>query len=704
MAVAATHTMDFFERQDQARRSTRRLIAYFMLAVVLIILSIYIAAIAIFFGFNVHTDPELPFQWWNPDLFLWITGATVSVVVIGSLYKIFALSQGGEVVARWLGGRLIDSNTPDPQERRLLNVMEEMAIASGTPVPSVFLLEEENSINAFAAGFTPADAVIGVTRGTLQILSRQELQGVIAHEFSHILNGDMRLNIRLIGVLNGILVIAMIGYAILRGTSRSSSSKKGGGGAVLAFGAALLVIGYVGVFFGKLIKSAVSRQREFLADASAVQFTRNPGGLTGALKKIGGLAHGSRIKSPKAEEMSHLFFSDGMHGKAPPLLSMRSHKAPSAFSFMATHPPLETRIQRIDPSFDGRFPAVHFPSKEALETRDQKKLAASAAQAAAKPAIPTPSGGAPAVPIIPMIPQQMTQLFGKLTEAHLAYATLLLSGLPSRLTARVREPASARIIIFALLLSHDSETRRAQFQLLNESKDPLVSSEATLEASTLIDRCPPEARLPLVDLALPALRTLSLSQYQDFTGLVEELMKADQKIDLFEFTLQHILRRHLDPHFNQTRPPGARYGSLTPLTHEISLLLSRLARSGQDSEEQAQQAFAQGVEELKKSRLKLSWQKQKDSFEALSGALDRLNRVTPLLKRRLLRACGVCMSHDDQVTLREGELLRAIADALDCPMPPFLAGQTLRFAEIPNSKSKIPNKIQNLKPQDFSQD
>ena len=540
MAVPATHTMDFFERQDQARRSTRRLIVYFMLAVIMITLAIYIAVIAIVYGSSVNRVLGHPFQWWDPDMFLWGTGGTVSVIVIGSLYKIFALSQGGEVVARWLGGRLIDSNTPNPQERRLLNVVEEMAIASGTPVPSVFLLKEEKSINAFAAGFTPADAVIGVTRGTLQILSRDELQGVIAHEFSHILNGDMRLNIRLIGVLNGILVIAMIGYGILRGT-RSSSSKKGGGAAVLAFGAALFIIGYVGVFFGKLIKSAVSRQREFLADASAVQFTRNPDGLTGALKKIGGLVHGSRIKSPKAEEASHLFFSDGMHGTKSPVLSMRNRKPPvqtqSAFSFMATHPPLETRIERIDPSFDGRFPAVHFPSKEALETRDQKELAASAAPSAAKPAAPTRPGGTPFIPIIPMIPQQMTQLFGKLTEAHLAYATLLLSGLPSRLTAGVREPASARIIIFALLLSHDSETRRAQFQLLNELKDPLVSSEATLEASTLIDRCPPEARLPLVDLALPALRTLSLSQYQDFTGLVEELMKADQKIDLFEFTL-----------------------------------------------------------------------------------------------------------------------------------------------------------------------
>jgi Zn-dependent protease with chaperone function len=668
--------MDFFERQDQARRSTRRLTVYFTLAVILIVAAIYIAVIAIVYAFSVNRILERPFQWWDPDMFLWVTGATVSVVMIGSLYKIFALSQGGEVVARWLGGRLLDSDTPNPQERRLLNVVEEMAIASGISVPSVFLLEEEKSINAFAAGFTPGDAVIGVTSGTLQILSRDELQGVIAHEFSHILNGDMRLNIRLIGVLNGILVIAMIGYGILRGT-RSSSSKKDGGAAVLAFGAALFIIGYVGVFFGKLIKSAVSRQREFLADASAVQFTRNPDGIAGALRKIGGLAHGSRIASPKAEEASHLFFSDGMHGKASPFLSMRTRKPPvltqNAFGFMATHPPLETRIKRIDPSFDGKFLSVHFPSKEALEARDKKELAAPAAT----PAALTQPAGAPTIPIIPVIPQQMTQLFGKLTEAHLAYASLLLSKLPSRLTAQVHEPASARIIIFALLLSNDSDTRRAQFQLLNESKDPLLSSEATLEASTLIDRCPPEARLPLVDLALPALRTLSPSQYQEFTELVEKLVKADQKINLFEYTLQHILRRHLEPHFNKTPPPAARYDSLAPLTHEISLLLSSLARAGQDSEQEAQHAFVQGVKELSRSRLKLSWLEQEEGFEALSNALDRLNRVTPLLKRRLLRACGVCVSHDGQITLQEGELLRAIADALDCPMPPFLAGQTV---------------------------
>ena len=688
MTVPATHTMDFFEYQDQARRSTRWLIAYFTLAVILIILAIYLAVIAIFFGFTVQDGIELPFQWWRPDLFLWVTAAAVSVIVIGSVYKVLALSQGGEVVARWLGGRLLDSNTKNFQERRLLNVVEEMAIASGTPVPSVFLLEKEKSINAFAAGYSPTDAVIGVTQGTIQILSRDELQGVIAHEFSHILNGDMRLNLRLIGVLNGILVIAMIGYGILRG-ARVSSDRKGGGAPILLLGGALLLIGYVGVLFGKLIKSAVSRQREFLADASAVQFTRNPAGIADALKKIGGLAYGSRIENPKAEEASHLFFSNGIHrarrkstlgGSIPPV------QAQGAFSFMATHPPLAKRIKRIQPSFEGDFPSVEFPRKKTPADRDKGELAALAAKAGAatpKPAAPTPPPGAPAAQTIPVIPQEMTQLFGKLTEAHLAYATLLLSELPPQLSAQVHEPSTARAIIFALLLSRDSETRRAQFRLLNESKDQLVARE-TLEVSTLIDRCPPETRLPLVDLAVPALRALSLPQYEEFTREVDQLVEADQKLDLFEYTLHHVLRRHLDSHFRETQPSAPKYRSLATLSKEIALLLSSLAHVGHDTEEQARQAFAQGVEELTKSRLTLSMQKEEESgFQALSRALDRLTLVTPLLKRRLLRACGACVSHDYQVTVQEGELLRAIADSLDCPLPPLLAGQSLhRTADV----------------------
>ncbi len=309
------------------------------------------AGVAILSLINSNLEEPLPFQWWHPEFFIVTSGSVLLVITIGSLYKMTMLSGGGESVALALGGRKVPANTRDLAERILLNVVEEMALASGTPVPPVYIMDDEEGINAFAAGTTPQNAVIGITRGAILTLKRDELQGVIAHEFSHILNGDMRLNIRLMGLLHGILVLALIGYMVLRivgnspgrvSTRRSSDDNKGAGGlilAILAAGVALLIIGYVGVFFAHLIKSAVSRQREFLADASAVQFTRNPSGIADALKKIGGWSKSSKITSPRAEESSHMFFGSAM-----------------MLSFFATHPPLAQRIQRIDPNFKGNFP------------------------------------------------------------------------------------------------------------------------------------------------------------------------------------------------------------------------------------------------------------------------------------------------------------------------------------------------------------
>src|SRR5690606_28971990 len=278
--------------------------------------------------------------------------------------------QGGSVVAGLLGGLPVNPATDDPDERRLVNVVEEMAIASGVPVPAIYVLPGEESINAFAAGYGVHDAAVAVTRGALKHLTRDELQGVIAHEFSHILNGDMRLNIRLIGLLHGLLLLALIGRVLLRsgGRSRGRRKEKGGSVQVALIGLGLVLLGYIGVFFGKLIKAAASRQREYLADAAAVQFTRNPEGIAGALKKIGALGAGSRIVHPRAEELSHLYFASGLRS--------------SFAGLFATHPPLVERIRRIDPSFSGDFEGVFeaAAAREALAAGPQEAQHGTAAR------------------------------------------------------------------------------------------------------------------------------------------------------------------------------------------------------------------------------------------------------------------------------------------------------------------------------------
>ena len=329
--------MDFFANQDKARKQTKVLVIYFVIAVLCIIASVYIASLLIFYGADARQQPpgapppELVL--WDPQLFLYVVLGTLSVVITGSLYKTAALAKGGSAVAESLGGRLVDPNTTHPDERKLRNVIEEMAIAAGVPVPKIYVLDDEKGINAFAAGHTPDDAAIGVTRGCMTLLDRDELQGVIGHELSHVLNGDMRLNLRLMGVIFGILCLAVIGRVLMY--SRGGRNRN----PLMFLGLALIVIGAIGVFFGRLIQAALSRQREFLADASAVQFTRNPAGLSGALQKIGGV--GSQVASAHAGEASHMFFGNGM-GK-------------SFLGILATHPPLTERIRAIDPSWDGKF-------------------------------------------------------------------------------------------------------------------------------------------------------------------------------------------------------------------------------------------------------------------------------------------------------------------------------------------------------------
>lgn len=645
--------MDFFEQQDRARRRTRLLVFYYGLALVMIVFSVYLAVlVGLSFIPSVNPLAEVlkkGFQapwlalFWQPGLFCGTAAVTLSVIGVASLLKVRELAGGGWIVATSLGGRRLDRDTQDPDERRLLNVVEETAIASGVPVPEVYVLDDEKSINAFAAGYTTSDAVIGVTRGGLRLLNRDELQGVLAHEFSHILNGDMRLNLRLIGLLHGIMAITLIGR-VLTG-SRGNQRK----GREVFLGAALLVIGSIGVFFGRLIQSAVSRQREFLADAAAIQFTRNPSGLAGALKKIGGLAGGSALDTPMAEEASHLFFSDGLDRRW--------------FGLTASHPSIETRIRRIDPDWDGVYPVVAFP-EEPVRVPLAPKAASAGTPAAALPAVVT---GAAAVAMADSLKR-----VGSPTAVHLDYARQMLASLPESVRADARTAAGAAALVYALLLSADERVRNGQFDGLKAETTPEIFGQ-TGALFGQVAGFDPAMKLPVVELAIPALRRLPPDEYARFKAAVKALIEADQQIDLFEYCLQKLVLRHLDPHFEPARRPIAQYYSLKPVLEECAVLLSAFARMGDETPGRAEAAFREGAQQLAPGDGRIDLLVfDKCNLPQIDAALDRLAELAPPLKKRVLRACAVAAAADGFIQPREAELLRATADTLDCPIPPFV--------------------------------
>lgn len=633
--------MDFFEHQESARRQTGRLVVLFVLAVLGIILSVYAVMVLVLGGAEVK-NPELdapsPWQW---EVLLACAFVVLLVVGTGSYYKMSQLRAGGRAVAEMLRGRRIAHGTRDRDERRLVNVIEEMAIASGTPVPGIYVMDGEEGINAFAAGHTPDDAVIGVTKGALEKLSRDELQAVIGHEFSHILHGDMRLNLRLMGIVHGILVIGILGYVMMR------FGRLGRRNPVPVIGLALFVIGYLGTFFGNLIKAAVSRQREFLADASSVQYTRNPEGMAGALHRIRDDARGSRMRNAHAPEVSHMLFGAVDRKVA---------------SLVATHPPLKERIRRIEGQA-GRFePGKRRPAKPEPK-REKAKEAARGLGFVAGAAVLAESAVPPALAFV-----------GEPSAAHLEYARSLTEALPESVHRAAREPAGARAVVYALLLNEEAEARSFQLDYLAQH----VEAELVKETKTLADAVSQqgrEIRLPLIDIALPALGEMTAAQFAPFRRTVTALIRADQRIDVFEWTLGRILLRHLEPRFHPVRVPAMRYRTWSGLEGACSMLLSVLAHVGYDSPDVRRAAFARGAKELGRELRHVPL--ESESLPLLQQALDRLQQAAPLLKRQLLAAAAATISIDEYVTVEEGELFRAIADSLDCPVPPLLPGQSL---------------------------
>lgn len=644
--------MDFFQAQDDARRSTLWLVLLFALAVLGLILLTNLFVLA--FVLYAHGDVGLlnlkdVLRHYGSGASVLVGLGVAGLVGLGSLFRMVQLAAGGAVVAESLGGRVLPGDSEGLDERKVLNVVEEMAIASGMPVPTVYLLDD-GAINAFAAGWTPSDAVIGITRGAIRQLDRDELQGVVAHEFSHILNGDMRLNIRLVGVLAGILLIGEIGQFILRTLRRAplaGGRRKGAAiPALFVLGLGLWVIGYAGTFFGTWIKALVSRQREFLADASAVQFTRNRAGISGALKKIGGSMAGSLLSSPMAPQFSHAYFARGVSGGLQ--------------SLFASHPPLEDRIRRILPRWDGRFiaPPPPPPVPEESESAAGKQVRERGRRRAVLTGVLAGTLG------------DLVAQTGQPDAAQQTYAHDLIAGLPPQLREASGNPQTARAVVYALLLDGDADVLARQWQTLDGKADDGVAdlTRRYLPAAAGLERA---QRLPLVELSLPSLRGLSPQQYARFRGVLNELMAADGRISLWEWVVRHLVLRGLDLHFALRKPARQTYYVLGSAKAACETVLSLIALAEHADPSEAQRAFAAGRHAVGAGALRFVPRDELD-LNRLDGAMDELEKLKPPLKRRFLDACAACIAMDGDVTVGGAELLRTVAAALDCPMPPPL--------------------------------
>lgn len=641
--------MNFFRQQDHARRQTRTLVILFVLAVVAIVVAVNVAMSLIVIW--MQGQPLNGPHHYPRGFFVANTLITLGLIGGGTLIELFNLRNGGDAVARMAGGRPVSPDTRDAQEKRLLNVLEEMALASGIACPKVYVLDQEESINAFAAGYHANEAVVAVTRGTLNRLTRDELQGVVAHEFSHILNGDMRLNVRLIGVLFGIQMVAGFGQQLMNfGSGHHSADRNNKNRSALwLVGGALFLIGYIGIFFGRLIKSAVSRQREFLADASAVQFTRNPDGIGYALRKIGGLARkggdASRIRHANAEQLSHLFLS----AAKPSLLA----------GLFATHPPIRERLRRIYGRDIGMLDGPDMIVEETVG-------------AAAR------DNGLPDIPYIAAGLAAADMHMQAATEAIVATAAAAYGGrnsplqqirLAPEIDMALHQPNGASAIVYALLLEAGQQVQLET--LRNRSPKEAALAEQLAKA---IARLPKNARLPLLDLSMPALRLLSITERAALLLNVDRLIVADRRITLYEFVFQTVLTRRLDARAGRAVP--VKFFSLMELKPDCINLFSLAAHVAAPLVKQpAATLFMRAANAY--PQLSLNEQQLVDvpalGFSKVKAALDRANQLAPLTKPALIKALAAMVDAKEPMPLEMADLLRAVCSAIEAPMPAAVA-------------------------------
>ena len=644
--------MNFFQQQDVARRNSRLLVLLFSLAVLgLILLTNAAVAAFLYFGddYSIYSGSRSGvsgfvsyFSW---ERFGGIGLAITATVTLVVMVKWIQLSTGGKVVAESMGGIRILPQTRNQAERRCLNVVEEMALAANMPVPPVYVMNHERGINAFAAGIVPADAVVAVTRGTIDHLKRHELQGVIAHEFSHILNGDMRLNIRLAAMLKGITFIGDVGHILLRSNNRVRTGRSSKNDAALPMlGLALWILGWLGGLAAGFIKAAISRQKEYLADAGAVQFTRDSGGIADALKVIGGYIPGSLVHAARAAEMSHIFFGQIEH---------------HLWQLFSTHPSLQERIRRLDARWDGQYiqrQPKHYPNPT-IEPSDVAGTKRAALVAAAMASVASSAGTQQALPDADFAEETVD------FEAETAEQAQI----PLALVRHSHEPLGAHALTCALLMNVHEDVYPLQIDVLQQSKTRGLAVLTHTLFPAVAELGAPK-RLPLLELCLPALKSISLKQYRSLKTTLLQLIQADARTELHEWCLYQLVRHYLDPEFIQVKPSRARHRSLSKVQPHLRVTLSVLAHEGGGD---TATVFQMGTRELGLDSLQLLPRDQ-CSVSAFSKSVHELADCYPLLKPRVLKAMTLAAGEDGQLSPEEKEIIAAMAAVMDCPSPELL--------------------------------
>jgi Zn-dependent protease with chaperone function len=637
--------MDFFGAQARARQQSRLLgwgFAACLLAVVLVLNAAVLTALRVGYASGDHPEPygNSLTEWalLHPGPVFWTTLLVGGFIGCASLFRMMQLREGGGYVARSVGGVRVERSTPDPRRRLLHNVVEEMALASGVPVPEVYVLERDNSINAFAAGHTPANAAVTVTYGALQRLNRDQLQGVIAHEFSHILNGDMRLSIRLMGLIFGLMAVAMAGRMLIRFSG--SGDKRVA--PMLVLGLGIAIVGQVGFWGGRILQAWISRKRECLADASAVQFTRNPDGLRDALIRA---AAGPRqpFGSVAMEEVAHMLF------------------APGPDRWLATHPPLLERVHALDAN-------VNQAQLESMIRRAQTQWQRDQAEQPPASAAPADSRIAHAA-TVPAAAALIAATIGAPRAQHLDYAVTLRRALPAALRASAEAPEQAQVLLLALISFTDPALRERQLERIASVLGPEVAQKVQ-QAVAITFTLEPLLRLPAVLQLFPALRALPIADRATLMQLLRQLTRMDGKISVFEYSLEKLALRGLAAP-SRPRDPHGRM-ALGDRSNQLGIVFAVLARHGARDEAQARHAYEAGIASLL-PRERPPYAVLESWVPLFDQALEDLCALQVTAKQLLIEGLVRTIAHDELLAPSEAELLRTICAVLECPLPPVLS-------------------------------